>query len=54
VRRPVDGVSDATLAQAREFVAARKPILAVKVVRAETGWSLKDAKEFVDRLRQNP
>jgi ribosomal protein L7/L12 len=29
-------------------------IFVSKLIRAETGLGLKDAKEFVDRLRQNP
>jgi ribosomal protein L7/L12 len=44
-------VDEETLARAREFIAAGKPIQAVKVVREETGWSLKHSKDVVDRLR---
>ncbi|AZI59261.1 hypothetical protein EH165_15065 [Nakamurella antarctica] len=36
--------------EARSLVAAGKKIHAIKVVREETGWSLLDAKEYVDTL----
>ena len=43
-------VSEATVALARELVAGGKKIQAVKVVREDTGWGLKESKDFVDRL----
>lgn len=43
-------VSEATVALARELVAGGKKIQAVKVVREDTGWGLKQSKDFVDRL----
>jgi ribosomal protein L7/L12 len=47
---PRTGVSDATLARARELKAAGKVVLAVKVVREETGWGLKECKDVVDQM----
>jgi ribosomal protein L7/L12 len=47
---PSDEVGAATLARARELVAAGKKIQAVKAVRDDTGWALGRAKDFVDRL----
>lgn len=38
------------LIEARTLVAQRKKIQAVKVVKEATRWSLKDAKDYVDRL----
>jgi ribosomal protein L7/L12 len=37
-------------AQARELVVAGRPIHAIKLVRARTGWNLVTAKTFVDQL----
>jgi len=51
VGRPIDGVSEQTLAEARALVASGKVILAVKAVREETGWDLRRSKDVVDRLR---
>jgi len=45
-----DEVSEATLAQVRELAAAGEIVHAVKAVRADTGWGLKRAKDFVDGL----
>jgi ribosomal protein L7/L12 len=43
-------VSEYTLALARELLASGKKIQAVKVVRDETGWGLKQSKDFVEGL----
>ena len=43
-------LSLAAMAQVRELVAAGKTIQAVKLVREDTGWGLKQAKDFVDSL----
>lgn len=43
-------VSEHTLALARELLASGKKIQAVKAVREETGWGLKEAKDFVEGL----
>ena len=43
--------SPETVRQARELIAAGKYVQAVKAVRDDTGWGLKEAKEAVDRLR---
>jgi len=43
-------LSLAAMAQVRELVAAGKTIQAVKRVREDTGWGLKEAKDFVDSL----
>ena len=43
-------LSLATMAQVRELVAAGRTIHAVKLVREDTGWGLKRAKDFVDSL----
>jgi ribosomal protein L7/L12 len=51
VPRPVDGVDEETRTRARALVRDGKPVMAVKVVRDGTGWSLRQAKEFVDGLR---
>jgi ribosomal protein L7/L12 len=48
---PPPELSTAALVRARELIAAGKPIQAVKVIRDDTGWSLKQAKETMDRLR---
>jgi ribosomal protein L7/L12 len=48
---PDPDVAPETLARARELVAARKPVQAVKVIRDETGWPLKRCKDIVDDLR---
>lgn len=47
---PREGVSEETLAHVRELAATGEVVLAVKTVRAETGWGLKRAKDFVDGL----
>lgn len=47
---PREGVSEETLARVRELAATGEVVLAVKTVRAETGWGLKRAKDFVDGL----
>jgi ribosomal protein L7/L12 len=51
VRRPVEGVREETLAEARALVAAGKAILAVKTIRDATGWDLRSSKNVVDRLQ---
>lgn len=38
-------------AQVLSHLAGGKVINAIKVVREETGWGLKEAKDYVDRLR---
>lgn len=43
-------LSLAAMAQVRELMAAGKTIQAVKLVREDTGWGLKQAKDFVDSL----
>jgi ribosomal protein L7/L12 len=43
-------LSLAAMAQVRELMAAGKTIQAVKLVREDTGWGLKQAKNFVDSL----
>jgi ribosomal protein L7/L12 len=43
-------VSEYTLALARELMATGKKIQAVKAVRDETGWGLKQSKDFVEDL----
>lgn len=48
---PPAELSAAALAQARELLAAGRPIQAVKVIRDDTGWSLKQSKDAMDRLR---
>jgi large subunit ribosomal protein L7/L12 len=40
-----------TAMRAREHIAAGRYVHAVKVVREDTGWSLKQAKDATDRLR---
>ncbi|HEY0452208.1 ribosomal protein L7/L12 [Actinophytocola sp.] len=47
------GVSEEALARASGLVANGKIVAAVKVVRDDTGWPLKQAKDVVDRLRAN-
>lgn len=49
----VTQVSEETMARARELVAHDKVILAVKVIRDETGWDLKRVKAVVDTLPRN-
>ena len=48
---PPEGLSPDAVARARELIAAGKHIHAVKAIREDTGWSLKDAKDAMDRLR---
>jgi ribosomal protein L7/L12 len=48
-----DHVTEETLTQARELVAAGKIIKAVKTIREETGWDLKRSKAIVDTLPRN-
>ncbi|MFI7678609.1 ribosomal protein L7/L12 [Actinophytocola sp. NPDC049390] len=43
-------LSLAAMAQVRDLLAAGRTIQAVKLVREDTGWGLKQAKDFVDRL----
>lgn len=43
-------LSLAAMAQVRELIAAGKTIQAVKLVREDTGWGLRQAKDFVDSL----
>lgn len=50
--KPDPEVSADTLAKARELVALGRPVQAVKVVRDETGASLRQAKAVVDGLSQ--
>lgn len=47
---PRTELSLAAMAQVRELMAAGKTIQAVKLVREDTGWGLKQAKDFVDSL----
>ncbi len=47
---PRDELSPTAMAQVRALLAAGKTIQAVKLVREDTGWGLKRAKDFVDRL----
>jgi ribosomal protein L7/L12 len=44
-------IREETVSRARALVAEGKKIQAVKVVREDTGWGLKQAKDFVDGLR---
>jgi large subunit ribosomal protein L7/L12 len=48
---PPAELSAAALAQAKALIAAGNPIQAVKVIRDDTGWSLQQSKETMDRLR---
>jgi ribosomal protein L7/L12 len=48
---PTAEMSPATVARARELIAADKPIQAVKAIREDTGWSLKAAKDAMERIR---
>ncbi len=48
---PPAGLSPDTVARAREHIAAGEPIHAVRVIRDDTGWSLKDAKKAMERIR---
>jgi ribosomal protein L7/L12 len=48
---PPAELSPATVARARELIAAGKHIHAVKAIREDTGWSLRDAKDAMERLR---
>jgi ribosomal protein L7/L12 len=43
--------SPETVQRARELIAAGKYVSAVKAIRDDTGWGLKEAKEAADRLR---
>lgn len=54
VRRPVDGLSEETVARARALVAEGKLIMAVKIIRDETGWPLKRCKDITDRMKTKP
>lgn len=47
---PSEELSLAAMAQVRELLAAGKTIQAVKLVREDTGWGLKQAKDYVDSL----
>ena len=47
---PREELSLSAMARVRELLAAGKTIQAVKLVREDTGWGLKEAKDFVDRL----
>lgn len=47
---PRTELSLAAMAQVRELMAAGRTIQAVKLVREDTGWGLKQAKDFVDSL----
>jgi ribosomal protein L7/L12 len=48
---PPAELSAAAAAQAKELIAAGRPVQAVKVIRDDTGWSLKQSKDTMDRLR---
>lgn len=45
------GLSPAARDRARELIGARKYVQAVKIIRDDTGWPLREAKEEMDRLR---
>lgn len=46
-----DALGTETVTRAREHIAAGRFVHAVKVIREDTGWSLKQAKDAADRLR---
>ena len=48
---PPRGLSAVTQMRVRELVTAGRYVQAVKVIRDETGWPLKQSKDAVDRLR---
>lgn len=43
-------VSPEIVAAARQLMAEKQKIAAIKLVRDQTGWGLKEAKEYVERL----
>lgn len=49
-RLPVTELPEETLARVYQLKAAGKPIEAIRLVRQQTRWGLKDAKDYVDRL----
>lgn len=49
-RRPVTEVPEEALARVYQLKAAGKTIQAIKLVREQTQWGLKDAKDYVDGL----
>lgn len=53
VQPPVQyaGLSPEAVVRVRELLAAGRYVHAVKAVREDTGWSLKQAKDATDRLR---
>ena len=48
--QPPAVLDDALKFEARELLAQGRKIQAVKLVREQTGWGLKQAKDFVDSL----
>jgi hypothetical protein len=46
----ISGIPAKLYKRLQELVRAQMPIQAIKVVRQEMGWTLKEAKEFVDGL----
>lgn len=48
---PPAELSEAAQARAQELIAARRFVQAVKVIRDDTGWPLKESKDTMDRLR---
>lgn len=48
--QPPAVLDDTLKFEARELLARGKKIQAVKLVREQTGWGLKQAKDFVDSL----
>ena len=47
---PDSAANESLKFEARDLLAQGKKIQAIKLVRAQTGWGLKQAKDFVDSL----
>jgi hypothetical protein len=43
-----DGISASVFTQAEEYCNDNKKVAAIKIIREETGWGLKEAKDWVE------